>query len=120
MGQNPLNLALRFALELAALSAFGYWGWTRFDGALRFIPAIGLPLLAAAIWGSFRVPGDGGKPVVRVPGVVRLLIEIDFFAAAVWCLFDADAAQAGWLFGLVTLFHYIISYDRILWLVKQR
>jgi hypothetical protein len=28
MSKNPANLALRFVLELAALAALGYWGWT--------------------------------------------------------------------------------------------
>lgn len=123
MGQNPLNLALRFLLELAGLAAFGYWGWTQFDGALRFVMAIGLPILAAAIWGTFRVPNDAsanGKAPVPVPGIVRLLIEVDFFGFATWCLFNTGATTAGWIFGIAVLFHYIISYDRILWLVKQK
>ena len=119
MGQNPVNLALRFFLELAALYFIGYWGWTQHDGIFRYILAIGLPLLAASIWGVFRVPGDGGAPRVRVPGVIRLLIEVVFFGFATWGLFDVGATTAGWVFGGVTLFHYLISYDRIGWLLKQ-
>jgi hypothetical protein len=119
MGQNPVNLALRFFLELAALYCIGYWGWVRHEGLFRYLLAFGLPFLAAAIWGVFRVPGDGGAPRVRVPGVVRLLIEIIFFGFATWGLFDAGATTAGWIFGGITLFHYIISYDRIAWLLRQ-
>ncbi len=29
MAFNPLNLALRFLLEVAALVAMGYWGWNK-------------------------------------------------------------------------------------------
>jgi protein involved in polysaccharide export with SLBB domain len=58
MGQNPLNLALRFVLEIVALIAVGYWGWTAATGVLGYVLAIGLPLLAAVFWGTFRVPGD--------------------------------------------------------------
>jgi hypothetical protein len=119
MGQNPINLALRFFLELAALYFIGYWGWTQHAGVLRYLLAIGLPLLAAVIWGVFRVPGDGGAPRVRVPGIVRLLIEVVFFGFAIWGLFDAGGTTAGWIFGGITLFHYLISYDRIAWLLKQ-
>jgi hypothetical protein len=119
MGQNPINLALRFFLELAALYCMGYWGWTRHAGLLRYLLAIGLPLLAAVIWGVFRVPGDGGPPRVRVSGVIRFLIEILFFGFATWGLFAAGATTAGWVFGGLTLFHYIISYDRVTWLLKQ-
>jgi thiol:disulfide interchange protein len=97
----------------------GYWGWTHHEGFLRYGLAFGLPLLAAAIWGTFRVPGDGGAPRVRVSGGVRLLIEIVFFGVAAWALFDSGAATAGWIFGGLALFHYSISYDRIGWLLKQ-
>jgi hypothetical protein len=119
MGQNPINLALRFFLELAGLYCMGYWGWTQHNGVLRYLLVIGLPLLAAVIWGVFRVPNDGGAPRVRVPGMVRFLIEIVFFGFAIWGLFEAGAIAAGWIFGGLTLFHYIISYDRIGWLLKQ-
>ncbi len=119
MGQNPVNLALRFFLELAALYFIGDWGWTQHDGISRYILAIGLPLLAAVIWGVFRVLNDGGAPRVRVSGVVRFLIEIVFFGFAMWGPFEAGATTAGWVFGGLTLFHYLISYDRIAWLLKQ-
>jgi hypothetical protein len=119
MGKNPLNLALRFFLELAALVAFGYYGWIQFGGALRYLLAFGLPIIAAALWGTFRVPGDGGKPIIRVPGIIRLLIEAAFFGLSVWCLFDAGAKVTGWIFASVILIHYLISYDRIAWLLKK-
>jgi hypothetical protein len=68
MGYHPINLALRFLLELAALYFIGRWGWVQYDGIWRYILAIGLPLVAATIWGVFRVPDDGGAPVVRALG----------------------------------------------------
>ena len=122
MGSNPINLALRFLLELAALSAIGYWGWTQHDGALRFILTIGLPLLAAILWGTFAVPDDpsrSGKAPVPVRGIIRLLLELAFFAIATWLLFDARQLSSGRILGVVVLTHYLISYDRIGWLLKQ-
>ena len=80
---------------------------------------IGLPLLAAAIWGIFRVPGDGGAPKVRIPGILRLAIEVVFFGFATWALFDSGLETTAWIFGGITLLHYILSYDRVAWLVKQ-
>jgi hypothetical protein len=122
MGQNPFNLLLRFVLELAALASLGYWGWTQFDGALRFLLAIGLPLLAATIWGTFRVPGDAsasGRAPVPVRGTLRLLIELGLFGSATWALFDAGATGSAYIFGGLVFLHYIVSYDRIAWLMKQ-
>lgn len=119
MSQNPANLALRFILELVALYFIGRWAWLQQSGALRYVLAIGLPLLAAFVWGTFRVPGDGGAPRVRVPGIGRLLIEFVFFGFATWSLFDTGAYTTGWIFGGITLIHYLISYDRIDWPLKQ-
>jgi len=122
MSQNPINLIVRFFLELAALIAMGYRGWMQNDGVLRYLLAVGLPLLAASVWGTFRVPADAsasGKAPVAVRGWLRLLIELTFFAFATWGLFDAGAIKAGWIFGGIALVHYLISYDRIGWLLKQ-
>ena len=119
MGQNPINLALRFILELVALYFMGRWGWIQFDGLWRYLLAIGIPLLAALIWGIFRVPNDGGAPTVRVPGLVRLLIEAVYFGFAILSLFDSGATTTGWIFAAVVVFHYIISYDRVIRVLKQ-
>ena len=119
MANHPINLALRFVLELAGLFAYGYWGWTQHSGAARILFAVGLPLIAAAIWGTFRVPGDPNQPPVRVPGSLRLLIELVYFAGAVWAL---DAAhQPAWAIGLalVVLLHYLVSFERLAWIVRQ-
>jgi hypothetical protein len=122
MSQNMINLVVRFLLELAALYVFGRWGWQTNEGFLRYVLMIGLPLLAATLWGVFRVPGDAsanGNAVVAVPGWVRLLFEIAFFSFATYCFFATGLQNAGGAFGIVTLLHYILSYDRILWLLKS-
>jgi hypothetical protein len=122
MGQHPLNLALRFILEMASLFSIGYWGWTGNEGILRVILAISLPLIAAVLWGVFRVPGDessGAEPVVAVPGLLRLLLELALFSFASWGLYRSGAVTAAWVLGGVTLIHYLISYDRVWWLLKQ-
>jgi hypothetical protein len=64
MSNHPVNLALRFFLELAAA------------------------------WGTFRVPDDPGKPPVQVPGWVRLLLEVVFFGTAVMLLSVEQSTMA--------------------------
>lgn len=121
MGQNPLNLAFRFLLEIVALLALAFWGWTQHTGLLRVLLAAGLPVLAAVLWATFRVPGDssasGGAPVA-VPGWLRLLLELALFVGAVWALHDAGATTAALVLGLAVLLHYALSYDRVLWLLR--
>jgi uncharacterized protein DUF2568 len=44
-----VNLAVRFlVLELGALAVAGYWGYRTAEGVLRWVVAIGAPLLVAA------------------------------------------------------------------------
>lgn len=122
MGSNPINLALRFILELAALFALGYWGWTQHAGIWRFIWSIGLIGLAAVVWGTFAVPDDpsrSGNAPVPVPGFLRLIIEIVIFAAGVWAFYAAGLPVIALIFGILTIIHYAISYDRILWLLTN-
>lgn len=120
MGQNIFNLALRFILEIVALIAIGYWGWAQHQGVLRYALAISLPVIAAVLWATFRVAGEpnSGPPIIAVPGLVRLLLEIAFFGFAVWSLFAAGLTTGAWLFGGLIVFHYLISYDRIGWLLR--
>ncbi len=122
MSLNPINLAVRFLLELSALLAIGFWGWRQGEGLFRFVLAIGLPLIAAVLWGTFAVPDDpsrSGKAPVPVPGIVRLALELAFFAFATWALYKAGATQLSWLLGGVTLIHYVSSYDRLWWLIRR-
>lgn len=120
MAQHPLNLLFRFLLELAALGFVGIWGWkTGGTGLRRYLLCIGTVVLLAALWGTFRVPGDPGKVPVAVSGLFRFLIEMLFFGAATSAAHVSVSPRAGLIFGALVLIHYLLSYDRILWLLKQ-
>ncbi|NJC70891.1 YrdB family protein [Planosporangium thailandense] len=83
---RPANLALRFALELAGLVAFGYWGFVTPTGRpLAVLLGLGAPLVAAALWGVLAAP----KAPVRLPGAARLGFEIVWFGAAAAALIHA-------------------------------
>ncbi len=121
MSQNPINLSLRFVLEIFALVALGAWGKAQFQGALGIVLMILIPLLAAAAWGTFNVKGDpsrSGKAPVPVPGIMRLALELVFFISAAWALFTLNPTYGG-IFGFLVIGHYILSYDRILWLLER-
>ncbi len=122
MGSNPINLAIRALLEIVALTSIGFWGWEQATGFMQYVLAIGLPICAAAIWGTFAVPNDpsrSGKTIVVTNGIVRIAIELSFFYFAAWSLYDIGYPTFGWIFGGVVAIHYLISYDRIIWLMKQ-
>ncbi len=122
MGSHPINLVARFLLELCALGSVGWFGWARFTGPTRWVAMLALPLVLATLWGVFAVPGDpsrSGSTVVAVPGLVRLLLELAVFTAAVAALVYTDAPRAAAVLGGAVVLHYALSWDRIAWLLRQ-
>ena len=122
VGTHPVNLAFRFLLELSALAIMGFWGWRQRDDGARIVIALAVPLLAAALWGIFAVPGDpsrSGAAPVPVPGIVRLVLECGFFGFGTWALADVGFSRLAAIFGTSTVLHYLLSYDRIAWLIRQ-
>jgi len=81
---------------------------------LGFILMIALPLFAAVVWGTFNVQAiqPFGKSARALPGIVRLLIELDIFGCATWALFSLNPTN-GWVFASSCGYITICSYDRI-------
>ena len=119
MSSHPINLGLRFFLEIGVLLVVGVWGWQKGEGWQRFALAFGVPIVLAILWATFRVQDDPGVPPVAIPGLLRLIFELAVFGFAVWTLLDIKLVTLSWVFGAVLTIHYITSYDRILWLIKQ-
>lgn len=119
---NFLNLAIRFFLEMISLIVVGMYGWRLSETSTKYIYGIGLPLVLAIAWGVFNVPGDpsrsGNAPVV-VTGFVRLMIELLFFACGAYALISLNYRTAGIAFICIVVVHYLVSFDRISWLLKQ-
>ena len=122
MGSHPINLALRFLLEMSALFAMGRWGLGLRPGPWRYVLMIAVPAVAMIAWGVFSVPGDpsrsGGAPI-PVPGLVRLLLELCFFGLATLALYATDARLPALVFGALVVLHYALSYDRLSWLIRR-
>lgn len=122
LGAHPVNLLFRFLLELIVLGIAAIWSWKNFEDWTGTVLAIVVPFVMAVIWGSFAVPDDpsrSGKAPVPIPGALRLLLELLFFSFAVWCLFELGFSGLAKVFALLVLLHYIISGDRIRWMIKK-
>jgi len=119
---HPLNLGLRFILEMTMLFAIAFWGWTQHEGWLKYFLSIGLPVLFAIIWGVFAVPNDpsrSGKTVVVTPGWIRLVLEIIFFMLGFWALNDIGYRLIAFIYLLFVILHYSFSISRLRWIIKQ-
>jgi len=123
MGSHPLNLGLRFVLELLVLASSSYWVWVSLTGWKRNIFVILLPIIIGAVWGCFAVPNDpsrAGSAVIPIPGLFRLALELTIFGAGVWFLYQSNLVTSSWIFAAIVTAHYLASHDRIAWLFKQR
>lgn len=92
---KALNAGLAFALELAMLAAFGYWGY-RFGDALwlKWLVAIAIPVLTAAGWGLFFAP----RAPRRLPLLPGALLSLGLFLLSAVALYYANqAGLALWL-----------------------
>ena len=122
MGSHPINLAVRFLLEISALAALGAWGWRQGEGLFGIVLALGIPIIAAFLWGIFAVPNDpsrSGKAPIATPGTLRLALELIFFIFSAWAYYDIGYTELGWILIILTAVHYVVSYDRVFWLIKQ-
>ena len=66
------NSGLRFLLELAMLASLGYYGFAQFDGVAAWGLGLGLPLVAAVVWGMFVSP----KARHPTDDPMRILLEV--------------------------------------------
>lgn len=101
------NLLLRFVLELGALASLGYWGAHLGNGgAAKLLGGIGLPLLAAVVWGAFVAP----QAAVSVPVWLHVLLEILVLGGAGAALFAAGLVRPGVLYsGLLLLNWFLLA-----------
>ena len=117
-----LNDLLRFALELTGLAALAWFGLIVDAGVWSWIFAILFPILAAAAWGTFAVPGDpsrSGRAPLPVSGHVRLALELTFFGLATIALARVAGPPAALALAGVVIVHYAISHKRLRWLLSQ-
>ena len=105
-----------------ALISVGVWGWKQADDHVKYILAIGLPLAIGIIWGVFAVPDDpsrSGQSVIATSGVIRLMIELGVFLIAALVLHNQGQQKLSFVFALMVVIHYLLSFKRILWLLEN-
>ena len=119
----PAQAAFRFAIEVVALVAWAVAGWHLGNGIAGSILAFALPLAAATLWGTCRVPGDhsadGGAPV-PVSGPVRLVIEAVVLLGAAAAIAVTWSAVAGAVLAAAIVLHVATTPRRLRWMLTRR
>ena len=91
-------------VELAGLGIFALWGWrTGGNTPTRLLLAVGVPLIAAVLWGLFAAPtANYGSPVLTA------VVKIAFFGLAGLALWSLDHRVLGVAFVLVVAANLLI------------
>jgi glucose dehydrogenase len=99
------NLALRFLLELAALVAFGYWGFKAGEGrGMKVLLGIGVPLLVVIIWTTFVSPNSA----VSLPAAVKVIVGLVILEGAAVALATAGQTAGGKVFGVIVVVNAVL------------
>ena len=106
-GIKTANVVLRFLLELCILAALGYWGFQTGQSLLAKIGlGIGVPILAAVVWGLLGAPGAPWQ----LHDLWHLVLEVVLFGAAAVALFASGQRFLGVAFALVFVLNRALMY----------
>jgi hypothetical protein len=100
------NAGFRFLLEVCALLAIGYWGFTTADGVMAFVRGLGLPLLMIVVWGTFGAPG---APLRAAPPV-RLALLAVIYGWAVAALATTGQVALAVALGVAVVVNTVLLY----------
>lgn len=121
MGFHPANLGFRFILEILSLIGVFRLGLNLGDGGLAWVYGFGFTVAAMVLWATFRVPGDKsakGDAPFAVTGKTRILIEVAVFGAGTYGWFVSGPRWLAWSYTVGVAIHFILSYDRLGWLLR--
>lgn len=98
------NLGVTFLVELVGLAVFAWWGWNASSSTvLRILLAVGLPVIAAILWGLFAAPtASYGSPVITT------VVKVAFFGLAGLALWTRDHHILATVFVLVVAANFVI------------
>jgi hypothetical protein len=100
-----LNLLVRFLLELCLLAALGYWGFTTHSSwLLKILFGVGVPLLAAVLWGVFIAP----KSTHRLSGLSYLAVESVLLGSGAVALFASGKPNMGWIYAILVVVNKVL------------
>lgn len=119
---HPMNLALRFFLEVAALGGFSVLAWRSAEGWWRYLVVIATLAFLMTLWGVFAVPGDpsrSGNAPVPVSGLVRLALELAVLLGGAGAFYWAGHNLVAITLAVLVVIHYALSGERITWLLQQ-
>ena len=101
-----LNQVVYFLLELSMLGAYGYAGFHSSQHTYgKYLLGIGLPLIAAILWGIFAAP----RSAHRLAFPYRTLFALTLFGVAFLLLYRTGYPHLAITLGIVALASELIA-----------
>ncbi|GAB2537881.1 YrdB family protein [Spirosoma aerophilum] len=95
-----------FLLEIAMLIVIGMWGFQLRQSTIeKYLIGIGLPLLAACLWGLWAAP----RSAYRLELPYRVLFSSTLFGVAAFLLHRLGHTTLGILFALIAVVSAILE-----------
>lgn len=109
-GLRWTNDVLALLLELGALAALGYWGFTVGENwPVTLLLGLGTPVAAAVVWGLFAAP----RATFQVPLAVVLVVKAIVFGAAAAALYARGHRAFAIVFTVVVVINTVmVTIDR--------
>ncbi|MEU8119032.1 YrdB family protein [Spirillospora sp. NPDC049024] len=103
---HALNEGLAFLLELVAIAALAWWGFTATGNVLvNIVLGLAAPAAAIVLWGMFAAPRARFK--IALPLV--LLVKAAVFGAGALALYGVGHPTAGITFAVVALLNTALA-----------
>jgi hypothetical protein len=101
-----VNLTLRAIMEAGIVVAFAYWGYqTGQTTGMKFLLAIGAPILGFGIWGAIDFHRAG-----RMAELLRLIEELLISGLAAFALYAVGQHALGWAFAALSIIYHVLVY----------
>jgi hypothetical protein len=100
-----MHLALAFAIELAAIAAFGLWGYAGTTGISKWIIGIGAPVFLVVLWSIYAAPASNS----RLDLLPLLIFKIAVYTMATLAFFKTGHPIGGAGFGIVSIISLALS-----------
>lgn len=99
-----INAALGFALEVAMVSAFLFWGFKQ-DSPWHLILGIGLPAVVVVFWGAFMAPRSDR----RLPITLVRYLALGLFLAAALALISVGSTVLGSIMAVLAVANFVAA-----------
>ncbi|MEV4001179.1 YrdB family protein [Actinomadura sp. NPDC049753] len=103
---HAANEGLAFLLELAAIAALAWWGFTTGGNVLvNIVLGLGAPAAAIVLWGMFAAP----RARFKIPLALVLLVKAAVFGAGALAFYGVGHAAAAVAFAVIALLNTALA-----------